>query len=162
MRNLIPWGRSNAVPAPRSNDEGNPFLALHRQVDSLFDDFFRDFDAPVMRNAWSSGSWPSIELSDGDKEVKVVAELRGLDEKDIDITLRDNVLTLKGEKKGEAGGARYTERWHGQFARSIDLGIDVDPEKVRASFDKGILTITFEKRPEAQNNVRRIAINRSH
>lgn len=160
MRNLIPWGRSNAASTPQSNDQGNPFLALHRQMDRLFDDFFRDFDAPLMRSAWSSGGWPSIELSDGDKEVKVVAELPGLDEKDIDVTLREGILTLKGEKKGENNGTRYSERWHGQFARSIDLGSDVDPDKVRASFDKGVLTITLEKRHEAQSSVKRIAINR--
>lgn len=162
MRNLIPWGRSNAVPATRSNEEGHPFHTLHRQMDRLFDDFFRDFDAPVRRNGWSSSHWPSIELSEGDKEVMVVAELPGLDEKDIDITLHDGVLTLKGEKKGETSNARYSERWHGQFARSIELGSEVDPEKVRASFDKGVLMITLEKRPEAQSSVRRIAINGSH
>ncbi len=161
MRSPIPWGRSNAVSTQRASDEGNPFLALHRQMDRLFDDFFRDFDAPVLRNAWSSGAWPSIEVSDADKEVKIVAELPGLDEKDIDVTLRDGVLTLKGEKKGESTGARYSERWHGQFARSVELGTDVDPDKVRATFDKGVLTITLEKRPEAQSSVKRIAINRA-
>jgi len=161
MRNLIPWGRSNAVPTQRASDEGSPFLALHRQMDRLFDDFFRDFDTPLLRNAWSSGGgWPSIEVSDGDREVKVVAELPGLDEKDIDITLRDGVLTLKGEKKGENNSARYSERWHGQFARSVELGADINPDRVRASFDKGVLTIALEKRPEAQSSVKRIAINR--
>ena len=162
MRSLVPWGRSNAVPASRSNNEGHPFHVLHRQMDRLFDDFFRDVESPVTRNGWSSGNWPSIELSDADKEIKVVAELPGLDEKDIDITLHDGVLTFKGEKKGETSGTRYSERWHGQFARSIELGSEVDPDKVRASFDKGILTITLEKRPEAQSSVRRIAINGSH
>jgi HSP20 family protein len=129
-------------------------------MDRVFDEFFRTFDAPLMRNAWSSVNGPSIELSDGEKEVKVVAELPGLDEKDIDVTLRDGILTLKGEKKGENSGARYSERWHGQFARSIDIGADVDPDKVRASFDKGVLTITLEKRPEVQGSLKRIAINR--
>jgi HSP20 family protein len=161
MRNLIPWGRSNAVSTQRASDEANPFLALHRQMDRLFDEFFRDFDAPILRNSWSSGGgWPSIEVSEGDREVKVVAELPGLDEKDVDVTLRDGVLTLKGERKGENNGARYSERWHGQFARSIELGAEVDPDRVRASFDKGMLTIALEKRPEAQSNVKRIAINR--
>jgi len=159
MRSLIPWGRPNAVSTPRTSDEGNPFVALHRQMDRLFDDFFQDFDAPRLRNAWSPGGWPSIEVRDADREVKVVAELPGLDEKDIDVTLRDGILTLKGEKKGESSGASYSERWHGQFARSVELGTDVDPDKVRATFDKGVLTITLEKRPEAQSNVKRIAIN---
>ncbi|HUO93522.1 MAG TPA: Hsp20/alpha crystallin family protein [Rhizomicrobium sp.] len=161
MRNLIPWGRSNAVSTQRPGDEGNPFLGLHRQMDRLFDDFFREFDAPLLRSAWSSGgNWPSIEISEGDKEVKVVAELPGLDEKDIDLSLRDGVLTIKGEKKSENNGARYSERWHGQFARSIDLGAEIDPDRVRAHFDKGVLTVALDKRAEAQSSVKRIAINR--
>ncbi|MEI9988625.1 MAG: Hsp20/alpha crystallin family protein [Rhizomicrobium sp.] len=158
MRSLIPWARETALPANRSTDEPSPFLSLHRQVNRLFDDFFRDFDAPLARG-WSAG-WPSVEVSDGDKEVTVVAELPGLDEKDIDITLRDGILTLKGEKKHESNGAVYSERWHGQFARAIPLGSDVDADKVRAAFNKGVLTITLPKRPEAQSSVKRIAINR--
>jgi HSP20 family protein len=159
MKSLIPWGREMAVPATRDFDEPAPFLALHRQMNRLFDDFFHNFGLPLSRG-WSL-NWPSVEVSDGDKEVKVVAELPGLDEKDIDITLRDGVLTLKGEKKQKSNGATYSERWHGQFARSIQLGPDVDPDKVKASFEKGVLTATLEKRPDAQSQLKRIATNES-
>ncbi len=158
MRSLIPWGRTNAVAnTTRSDDAPNPFFALHRQMDRLFDDFFHDFDMPA-RGAWSA-SGPSIALSDTGREVKVVAELPGLDEKDIDVTLQDGVLTLRGEKKVEESGAHYSERWQGRFERSVRLDSDVDPDKVRAKFDKGVLTISLEKRPEAQTSVKRIAIN---
>jgi HSP20 family protein len=160
MRSIVPWGRENTVPATnRDGDESSSFLSLHRQVNRLFDDFFRDFDMPLSR-VWSS-NWPSVEVSEGPGQVTIVAELPGLDEKDIDITLRDGVLTLKGEKKKESNGATYSERWHGQFARAIELGPDVDPDKVKASFAKGVLTITLEKRPDAQSQVKRIAINRA-
>jgi HSP20 family protein len=160
MRSIIPWGRETAVPTTtREIEEPSPFLSLHRQVNRLFDDFFRDFDTPLARG-WSS-NWPSVEVSDGDKQVKVVAELPGLDENDIAITLREGVLTLKGEKKQESNSATYSERWHGQFVRSLQLGPDVDPDKVKASFDKGVLTVTLEKRPEAQSQIKRIAINKS-
>ena len=160
MRSIIPWGRESTLPSTRSADEPSPFLTLHRQMNRLFDDFFRDFDTPALRNGWTA-SWPHVEISEGDKEVKVIAELPGLDEKDIDITLRDGVLTLKGEKKHEANGSVYSERWHGQFARSIELDAEVDPDKVKATFDKGVLTIALEKRPEAQRSVKRISINRT-
>ena len=160
MRSIIPWGRESSVPTTaRDGDEASPFLSLHRQVNRLFDDFFRDFDAPLSRS-WPS-SWPSVEVGESDREIKVIAELPGLDEKDIDVTLRDGVLTLKGEKKHESNGASYSERWHGQFARAIQVGPDVDPDRVKASFAKGVLTITLEKRPEAQSQVKRIAINRA-
>ena len=157
MKSLIPWGREDSVPSPRALDEPSPFLSLHRQMNRLFDDFFRDFDAPFRRNGWSTG-WPNVEVSEDDKQVNVVAELPGLDEKDIDITSRDGVLTLKGDKKQESNGSVYSERWHGQFTRSLHLGDQVDSDKVKASFNKGILSISLEKRPEAQSRTKRIAI----
>jgi HSP20 family protein len=160
MKSLLPWGRESALPSQRASDETSPFLSLHRQLNRLFDDFFHDFDKPLQSNGWSTGL-PNVEVSEDDKQVKVVAELPGLDEKDIDITLRDGVLTLKGEKKHESNGSVYSERWHGQFTRSLHLGDQVDPEKVRASFNQGILAITLEKRPDAQSRLKRIAINRS-
>jgi HSP20 family protein len=91
--------------------------------------------------------------------------LPGLEEKDIDVTLNDGILTLKGEKKHEADGREtngsfYSERWHGRFERTLRLGADVDPNKVKASFKQGVLTISVEKRPEAQRQVKRITINR--
>jgi HSP20 family protein len=156
MKSLFPWSRETT---PSRTDEPNPVFTLHRQMDRLFDDFFRDFDAPSRRTG--GAGWPTLDVSDGDKEMKVVAELPGLDEKDIDITLHDGVLTLKGEKRHENHGSVYSERWHGQFSRQIHVGPDIDPDKVKASFDKGLLTVTLQKRPEAQSQVKRIAINRT-
>jgi len=84
-----------------------------------------------------------------------------MEEKDIDLNFHDGMLTLKGEKKHETNDAVYSERWHGQFQRSFHLGPDVDPEKIHAEFKNGVLTITAGKRPEAQRQVKRIAINAS-
>jgi len=91
----------------------------------------------------------------------VVAELPGMDEKDLDVSLHDGMLTLKGEKKSESNTAVYSERWHGQFQRSLPIGPDVDPDKVSASFKNGVLTVTLAKRPEAQRQVKRIPIGAS-
>ena len=99
-----------------------------------------------------------MEVSETEQEVKVVAELPGLEEKDLEVTLHDGVLTLGGEKKGEGSGAVYSERWHGRFQRSLQLGPDVDPDKVAASFRNGVLTVTVARRPEAQRQVKRIPI----
>ena len=158
MKNLIPWGCKRNATAPTYAEEANPFLALHRDVNCLFDGVLRDFDLPLARNlGWANG-WPRVEVSDTDKEVKVVAELPGMDEKDIELTLRDGVLTLKGEKHAESEGLVYSERWHGSFQRSLELGPEVDPDKVTASFKKGVLTVTLGKRPEALSGVKRIPI----
>jgi HSP20 family protein len=158
MRSMIPWGRSRGAVAPRSTDEGFPFMTLHRQMNRLFDDFFRDFDTPMAgRNGWSMG-WPHVDVSETDKEVKVTAELPGLTEKDVELTLSDGYLTLKGEKKLEHKDQVYSEIWQGSFERTLDVG-EVDPDKVNAQFRNGVLTVSMEKRPDAQSKMKRIPIS---
>jgi HSP20 family protein len=160
MRSLVPWRRNRGEMTQSGATEAIPSIfGLHRQMNRLFDDFFRDFDSPLTRSV--SSGWPALEVHDDEKQMKVVAELPGMEEKDIDLSLREGVLTIKGEKSQKADGAVYSERWHGQFVRQIDVGQDIDPEKVRASFDKGVLTVTLEKRPSAKTETRKIAINRN-
>lgn len=158
VKSLIPWSRNRNTPAVRYGEEPSPLLALHREMNRLFDDFFRGFDLPLsLRFGWSAG-WPNVEVSESEKDIKVVAELPGLTEKDVDVTLHDGVLTLKGEKKQESDGAIYSERWHGSFERSIQLGPDIDPDQVTASFKNGVLTVTLTKRPEAESRIKRIPV----
>ena len=154
---LIPWNRNRNVPAPQQSD---PFVTFRREMDRLFDNFFRGFDLPMIGTpGWSVGGWPHVEISETDSEVKLVAELPGMEQKDVDLTFNDGMLTLKGEKKAETNGAVYSERWHGQFERTVQLGPDVDPDKINAEFKNGVLTVTVGKRPEAQRQVKRITIN---
>ena len=159
LTDLIPWNRNQNVPAPRQTD---PFLSLRREMDRVFDSFFRGFDVPVTgTRGWSVGTWPHVEVSETENEVKVVAELPGMEQKDIDVTFHDGMLTLKGEKKSETNGSVYSERWHGQFERSFQLGPDVDPDKINAEFKNGVLSLTIGKRPEAQRQVKHIEIRAS-
>lgn len=157
MNNLIPWNRSRNVAGARYADEASPFLVFHREVSRLMDDFPRGFDLPATRLGWSAG-WPQVDVSETDKAVRVTAEIPGLDEKDVELTLNDNVLILKGEKKAENESPTYSERWHGRFERAIPLGTDIDPDKVEASFKNGVLTVVINKRPESQRKAKRIAI----
>lgn len=159
LTDLIPWSRDRNVPAPRSSDE-HPFLALHREMNRMFDSFFRDAGWPTSSSpGWAVGGWPHVEISESDNEVKLVAELPGMEEKDIDLSFHDGMLTFRGEKKSETSGTVYSERWQGQFQRTVRLGPDVDPDKARAEFKNGVLTVTMAKRPEAQRQVKRIAIS---
>jgi HSP20 family protein len=156
---LVPWGRNRSATTQRSSEEGDPFIALHREINRMFDDVARGFGIGLPARFGSYGSGPHIEVSETDKEVRVVAELPGMDQKDVEVALADGVLTLKGEKKSENSGALYSERWHGQFQRSLRLGPEVDPEKVNANFKNGVLTVALAKRPEAQSQVKRIPIS---
>lgn len=157
LTDLVPWGRNHPANPQQFVEGGDSFLALHREMNRMLDNFARSFG---MSMPAQFGTWPHIEVSETDKEVKVVAELPGLEEKDVDVSLHEGLLTLKGEKKAESGdGKLYTERWHGQFQRSLQVGPDVDPDKVNAAFKNGVLTVTLAKRPDAQQRVKRIPIS---
>ena len=138
VRDLIPWGRNNGNRAPTvsRDDDHDPFLSLHREVNRLFDDVFRGFDSrlPALGRFSSSTSarrWPSVEISDGRKEIRVTAEIPGLEEKDVEVLLDDGVLTLKGEKRSETEDKdrQFSERYYGRFERRIPLGYEVEEDK---------------------------------
>jgi HSP20 family protein len=107
-----------------------------------------------------AGGWPNIEVSETDKEVKVTAELPGLEEKDIEVALANGVLAIKGEKKTESEDKDrlFSERYYGRFERRIPVE-EVEEDKVSASFKNGVLTVILPKSAKAQEKVRRIAIN---
>ncbi|MBX4928186.1 Hsp20/alpha crystallin family protein [Rhizobium binae] len=165
VRDLIPWGRNNGnqVPTFFRDDDRDPFLSLHREVNRLFDDVLRGFGSglPSQRGASGLGAgWPNVEISDTGKEIKVTAEVPGLEEKDIEVLLDDGVLTLKGEKRSETEDKekQFSERYYGRFERRIPLGSEVKEDQVEATFKNGVLTVSLPKTERAQSQVKRIAI----
>ena len=167
VRDLIPWGRSRTpVPSTMQSDEVSPFLTLHREMNRLFDDVFNRFDSGMPSvfgrlPGWSSGSWPSLEVNASDNEIRVSAELPGMDEEDIELLVDQDVLTIRGEKKSETEdkGRHFSERYYGRFERSIALPFEVEEDKAEASFKNGVLTVTLPKSAKAQDTAKRIAIN---
>jgi len=167
-RDLIPWGRSRtSVPSTmQQGGEVSPFLTLHREMNRLFDDVFSRFDTGIPSllgpiPGWSGGSWPSLEVTASDHEVQVSAELPGLEEKDVEVLVNDDVLTIRGEKKSEIEdqGRRVSERYYGRFERSVALPFEVEEDKAEASFKNGVLTVTLPKSAKAQEKAKRVAIN---
>ncbi len=164
VRDLIPWGRSkNESPTVFRDDDRNPFLSLHREMNRLFDDVFRSFDGrlPAFGSLSSfSAAWPNVEISETDKEIKVSAEIPGLEERDIEVLLNDGVLTLRGEKRSETEDKdrQFSERFYGRFERRIALGAEVEEDKIDAQFKNGVLSIVLPKSAKAQSRVKRIAI----
>ena len=166
FRDLIPWSREeNRLPVPigtePERDERRPLLSLHREVNRLFDDVFRGLDLPGFGRFGLTFDWPRVELSETDREIRITAELPGLEEKDIEILVEDGVLTLRGEKKSETEDRErgYSERGYGRFERRIGLPRGVEPDKASAAFRNGVLTVTLSRSAEAIGNVRRIPIN---
>ena len=163
LRDLVPWKDSSRNVAVQRNETGNPLLALHREMNRMFDDVFRGFDlAPFGPTRALNGlGWPQIDIDETDREVRITAELPGLDEKDVSLEISNGVVSIFGEKKSESEdkARRFSKRYCGRFERCIPLE-DVDEDKVSAAFKNGVLTITVPKSAEAKN-VRRIAINRN-
>ena len=163
VRDLIPWGSrsdDNQTPSVYRDNEQNPFLSLHREMNRLFDDAFRGL--PAFGQSTSLGAaWPNVEISETDNELKVTAEIAGMDQKDIEVLLDDGVLTLRGEKRSETEdkNRQFSERYYGRFERRIPLRYEVEQDKVQASFKNGVLTVTLPKTANAQSRVKRIAIN---
>lgn len=170
VRDLIPWGRkaeSHPVPYRDHDYSYSPVLALHREMNRLFDDVFRSFDLATPFSAgsgWSAG-WPSVEISETEKEIRVLAEIPGLDEDDVELVLEDDALVLRGEKRSEShetGGRQFSERFYGRFERRIPLPAEIEEDKVKADFRNGVLTVTMPKTARAMARSRRIAINGKH
>jgi HSP20 family protein len=157
LKSLVPWSSRDRGNAAIQYRQDNPIAAMHREMNRVFDGFFRGFDEPLLGSG--QFGWPAVEVREGDKEFKVVAELPGLEQRDVEVTYADGVLTLKGEKRMEQESPVYSERWAGAFERRIVLSDSVDPEQVNATFKNGVLTVVLGKKPEARRDVKRIAIN---
>ena len=160
FRELVPWSRGNRdrSVATRS-DAVSPVMNLHREVNRLFDDVFRNFDDSRF---WGGrDAWPTVDVDETDKEYRVIAELPGLEEKDVEVLLQDGLLTIRGEKKleTEARNRSYSERFYGRFERQISLDRDVDEGAVSATFRNGVLTVTVPKNARAMERTKRIPIN---
>ncbi len=132
-----------------------PFGELERarrDMESLWDSFFED---RPMRRGEIMGQWlPSLDLSEAKDEFVVKAEIPGADAKNIDISLNDGTLIIKGEKKHEKEqkeeNYHFVERSYGSFVRSIRLPGQVQGDKVKASYKDGILKISLPKSEEAK------------
>jgi HSP20 family protein len=154
ISDLIPWKKEKQVPVRR--EEEHPWSAFRGEMNRLFDDFFggeREGSLVPLSGEWGAFS-PQVDVSEAEDEIVVSAELPGLDQEDIDVSLSNGTLLIRGEKreeKEEKGESYYrSERAYGAFRRDIPLPSAVDAEQVDAVFKKGVLTITLPKTEEAK------------
>jgi HSP20 family protein len=151
--------------APRYSD---PFGTLRSEMDRLFDTFMGGLPTfPSMfgpSGARGFAMTPSLDVKETDQEIVVEAELPGLEEKDISLTMQNGVLTIQGEKRFEFDEEKENyhvmERRYGSFQRSLRVPDTVDEGKVAARFDNGVLKVTLPKRPEAGRAQRKIEIKK--
>ncbi|HZS81431.1 MAG TPA: Hsp20/alpha crystallin family protein [Stellaceae bacterium] len=151
-------------------DVWQPFRS---EIDRLFDRFAGGFGFPSLRHLFDfEPAWrpqrtftfaaPAVEISEDGKAYKIAAELPGIDEKDVDVSVTGDMLVLKGEKRQETeekdGNCYLSERAYGAFQRSFYLPEGVDRDKITADFSKGVLTVTLPKTAEARKQQKKIDV----
>jgi len=147
--NIVPW---------------KPFgelRTLRREMDSLWDRFFPE---TPFHERYATHEWlPSIDLTETKDKLVVKAELPGLEAKDVELTLSEDILTIRGEKKEERETRDehrfFVERYAGEFERKIKLPTPVKTGKIDATFDKGVLTINLPKSEEARKKEIKIEVH---
>lgn len=171
IRDLVPKIRRSRTPARQ--DETNRMVSFQKEMNRLFDEFFTSFD-PFQEDRWlPTPLWghgrkgaldfsPSVNVSETDKEVRVSAELPGMDEKDVTVELENDALVVRGEKKSEheekKGSWHRMESSYGSFHRVIPLPVRVDTGSAKARFKKGVLTVVLPKKEEDRKDRRTVTV----
>ena len=157
LKDIIPGSKSLSV----KRDEADPFALIKRRMDSVFEDFLHGFDLQPFESRLGVFS-PDIDVVENDKEIRISAELPGMEEKDIEVSLNRDSLSIKGEKKEEkedkGKGYYRMERSYGSFSRTIPVPVEVETDKVEAKFKKGVLNITLPKTAKAVAETKKIPI----
>ena len=154
IKDLIAWNGERAVD--RRDD---PFGSLRREVNRLFEDFARGFALGPLFSP--EGFVPRIDVRETDEEVFVAAEIPGLEEKDFELNLTAETLTIRGKKRREheeKGSVQRFERNYGAFERTVPLPCEVEADKASATYRNGVLGVTLPKAPSARRRVHRIEV----
>ncbi len=159
--------RDAAAPAVRPGD-WRPRDYLQRAVDRLFDDFGRGF--PRLRDRWlevepfAAGdlSYPTADMTESDGGFEIAVELPGIDEKNVDVTVQDGVITIAGQKREHHEEERrhyyLSERRFGSFRRSFRVPDSVDTDRIEAQFQKGLLKVTLPKTAAARQPEKKVPV----
>ncbi|MBW7056119.1 Hsp20/alpha crystallin family protein [Paracoccus bogoriensis] len=161
IKDLIPWARKDEPARPDSQD--NPITALQREMNQVFEGFWNRFGKSFGELDWPWGhSEAKSDVVQTDNAIEISIELPGMTMEDIEVTVTDDLLTVKGEKKierqEEKKGYYLSERSYGAIWRTIPLPPGTDGSKAEASFRNGVLTVRLPQTPEAQARVKHIEV----
>ena len=162
LKKLSPWNwfkkeheHSANLPVSRTEPFGYPLTRLHTEIDRMFDDFFKRSGFPdIAQSRWPTETAaflkPKLDISESDEQFKIEVEVPGVSEKDIKVDLEGDTLTIRGEKRQESKTEKdkyhSIERSYGSFMRTLNLPANADPDKIKAKFKNGVLTIDIMKK----------------
>jgi HSP20 family protein len=152
----------NFLPDVFGRGGGDMFSNLQREIGRVFQEFDRGAPMAGFGEFGKFAMAMKVNVAELDGAVEVTAELPGVAPEDVDVQLKDGILTIKGEKKSEKDDKQKNyhvmERSYGRYERSFMLPGDVDAGKVEAAFDKGVLKVTLPKLPPEKSSVQKIAV----
>ena len=138
-KSVVPVGTQRAI----TRRDTNPFSFLQQEIDRLFEGVTRNIPG------FATTAMPSMDISETDKAIEITAELPGLEKKDVELNVADNLLTIRGEKKNEREEKNkdyhLVERSYGSFSRSVELPAGVKIEDISAEIANGVLKVTVQK-----------------
>ena len=151
----------NAKNITGRREEEYPAVTFLQEMNRMMENFFQGFGLASQQER-SGAFTPSIDVIDTGEGVKIIAELPGIEQNDIDVSITKEMLTIKGEKKAEkeekGKGFYRMERSYGSFSRTISIPAEVDPNKAEATFKKGILSIDLPKTEKVLRDAKKISI----
>jgi HSP20 family protein len=164
----VPVQRSDAVAQYPQGDAENPLVHLHREIDGLFQNAFRGFGGAPFRSDFFTRLTdnvllkPQVDIGATDKEYSVTVEVPGVNEKDVKVEISGNIMTIRGEKKQEKEEKDKNyyriERSYGSFQRVLCLPEDANQDDVKATFNKGVLTVKMPRKALPKPDVKEIEI----
>ncbi|WP_420427348.1 Hsp20/alpha crystallin family protein [Algiphilus sp.] len=180
-KKLSPWNwfkkenqqveRPGGERAMRHPAAEHPLARMHREMDRLFEDVFSSFGIPdpLMRGSlpqpggsWSNMLRPQLDISENDTGYTITVEIPGVERDDVDISVDDGTLLIRGEKRQSeehhAGDFHAVERNYGRFQRVLDLPEDADEAQIAARFKDGVLSVHVPRRADAEQRGRRIEV----
>ncbi|MDE1915347.1 MAG: Hsp20/alpha crystallin family protein [Sphingomonadales bacterium] len=161
----VPVARSRSVSSLLDRPLGEPLSWLRTEIDRLFNDFGHPARSIFDFGGKAFAPVPALDLIDDDKSYRLTAELPGLTEKDIIVSVSDGALRISGEKKAEEehkeNGYLLSERRYGAFERQIPIPADVQSDTIKAQFKDGVLTVTLAKDAKSPARARKIAIEKA-
>ena len=162
----VPVTRDQSAGIPGTLSSGGSLMNLHREMDRLFNEAFRSFGMPSLNSAEGSMStlyWPQIDVSGDDNRYEIALDVPDMLESDISIDVRDDVLTIKGQKEQRTENKDKhfyrVERSYGSFKRTLSLPDDANADEIKAELDKGVLRLEIPRRQIADKDVKRIPIS---
>jgi HSP20 family protein len=170
-----PWNwlrreqENRPLPVQRPAKDAAPLLRVHDEIDRVFDDFFRGFGFPSLfaddwpRPGGAALLQPQLDITETKSAYEIAIEVPGVDQDDLELSVQDGLLTIRGEKrqeKREDGECCHrVERSYGAFQRELSLPADADADRIKASVRNGVVRIKVPRRADAVPSARRIAIS---